>query len=602
MTDQILHNYKLVTNYQDVPAIAQVIDRVPKFALDLETTGLDFNRSQVHGVSLATQDQEWYVCLGAEEAVYDCLPGLVKDKTVIGHNLPFDMHFLHKRNIWLPKIIDTLPGQFMVDENQKLGLKDLANRKFGYDLPDFGDLLREAKKMTGKKKLADVTIYDMPLEKVAEYGAKDTRINYDLAELTLHELEREGLLQYFFDIEMPFTHILTEMEETGFYLDQSKMSQAKVEFIEKRDHALTQWVEITGGVNPGSHDQLAEYFYKKLGYKTDRKTDSGAQSTDIIAITRLKENDKNGAVSALLEYRKYEKLLGTYITSFEEMMFNGILYGSFYPGPVTGRLASSDPNLQNIPAHGETGEIVREFFASQPGYLFLDCDYSQLELRIYAHYTKDPGMMKAFLEGLDPHQMTADMINALGYAIKRKDAKAVNFGKIYGIGARKLQDSIEKSTGVRPTFTDAKNWLAGYSQIYPVAAEWNKQVVRYARELGYVKTIAGRKRRLPELRSYDEQLRMEAERQAVNSIIQGSAADIIKWAMVQIHPFHPQYDARIMAQVHDELCHRVPEAPAKEFAYDVVKPWMERSGEQYNLRLPLEVSPGIGRNWAEAKH
>jgi DNA polymerase-1 len=280
---------------------------------------------------------------------------------------------------------------------------------------------------------------------------------------------------------------------------------------------------------------------------------------------------------------------------------------SFISGPVishntvTGRISSNNPNLMNIPAQGETGAQVREFFSVPPGYSFLDIDYSQLELRILAHYTKDKNMLKVFAENSDPHQMTIDLMTSAGFTISRREAKAINFGWAYGIGPRGLCDQIEKASGERPNESDAKRWLMGFEKAYPSAPIWRWKVIDYARELGYVKTIAGRKRRLPELKSPDESLRKTAERQAVNSIIQGSAADIIKWAMLQIHAIQKDYGAKMLAQVHDELAWEVPEAAAQEFGQKAAR-LMEDGGIFFNLRSKLIAEPGIGANWADAKH
>jgi DNA polymerase I len=594
----MLHNYTLIIDPQEAAGVANTLANTDLFALDLETTGLDVNRNTIHGISLATANQEWYLCLGAERAFIPMLKDLAHSRTVAIHNAPFDMKFLRRHyGVDLPNVVDTLVAQFLVDENQDLGLKDLAHTKLGVnDLPDFKDLMHLAKRLTNKPKLSDVNIYDMPLELVAEYAARDTRLGYDLWLRSAYELQQEGMLDHFNTIEMPFTRLLADMELNGFYINQTLLAELGDEFAILREQARDAFVKITGGVDPNSNQQVGRHFYETLGYPATLFTDTGAAKVDILALTRLVAYDTTGAVEALLTYRKYEKLIGTYVTSFSEKMWDGRLYGSFsQTGTVTGRLSSSSPNLQNIPSRGDLGHRIRELFASTPGYSFIDIDYSQLELRIAAHYTKDPTLIQVFEENLDPHQMTADRIG-----VDRYIGKVLNFSWFYGAGPRKLADTVEKDGKPRPSEVDTKEWLQGFERAYPTAARWKQRVIEYARELGYVRTIAGRKRRLPDLNSRDKAMRGLAERQAVNSIIQGSASDIIKWAMINIAPQAQEYGARWLAQVHDEICLEAPLDVSAEFAHLSSRVMVE-SGEHYDMRVALIAEPGTGESWGSAK-
>lgn len=594
----ILKNYKLVIDPQETALIAQVVDRVPAFALDLETGGLDYNRAKIHGVSLATATQEWYVCLGAELAMLEHLETLVKDRLVLGHNVGYDMHFLQRHNVRLNRIFDTMIGQWLVDENQSLGLKELAYNRLGLpQLPDFKDLMHEAKRMLKKKRLEDVSVYDMPLEKLAEYGALDSRITYDLGLLTATNLKQEGLYDYFYDVEMPFVQVLVDMEETGFWLDQELLAKLKAEFEDVRNNALRTFLDIAGDINLNSPQQVSDYFYNQLGYPVTHTTDKGAPSVGILAVMGLAKKDKTGAAQALIDFRKHEKLLSTYIYPFIDGLFNGRLYGSFnHIGTVTGRLSSSEPNLQNIPAHGELGSQLREVFAVPAGYLFLDADYSQLELRLAMHFSQDPELKRIFEENLDPHQITAD-----GIGVQRYIGKTMNYEWFYGAGPLTIADTIEEDGYPRPKLSQVKGWLNRFEQLYSGAARWKSTVLQRARQNGYVTTLSGRKRRLPDLNSYDKSLRGRAERQAVNAIIQGSAADLIKYAMLGTHSVQMSYDTRMNAQIHDELCAETPKDCGKEFA-PLMKGWMIGAGEHYNLSLPLKVDYGLAGNWAEAKH
>lgn len=599
----LLHNYSRVENPQAVGEILNIIDRQPKVAFDLETTGLDRNRSSIHGVALANDTNEWYVMGAALPALLEGMKPLAakRDLLWIGHNLRFDVHFLDKYGIRPARYFDTMVAQALIDENQELGLKSLSQRKLGVtqDLPGFKDLLKLAKDKLKKKRTDEITIFDLPIDLLAPYAGRDARLTYDLEPICVGELAAEGMTDLFLDVETPFLYTVLDMEKNGFYIDTQAMDVVAKEFEEKINDASERWARLSKGINPNSPKQLQVYLYDKangLGFPVTRYTDSKQPATDALAIMRLAHKDKTGSLAALTELRKYEKLYNTYILNFQNMMFNGRLYGDFnQTGTVTWRLSSSNPNLQNIPARGDTGDMVRTLFAATPGYSMVVADYSQIELRLLAHYSKDPDFIKLFIEGGDPHQQTADLVG-----ISRRDAKAVNFGWIYGIGPDGLADSIEKTGHPRPSRGDTQDWLDGFSRARPVVTAWKNAAIRHARKLGYIKTIDGHKRRLPDINSRDRGLSSSAERQAVNSIIQGSAAVLIKYAMLQINPFLGEFGARMLAQVHDELVFEVPEKYAKEFA-DRAKASMESVEEHYNIRVPVLAEPGIGPNWAKSK-
>jgi len=575
---------------------------------------------------LIPKNKAWYICLGAEKAFLPLFKQIVDSgKLVIGHNIMFDMHFIHKYGIRPKNIADTMIGQYLVDENQSIGLKKLVHPKLGIteELPDYKELLHLSKRLLNKRILADVSIYDIPLDTLAEYGARDPRLTYDLWEVTEYELEQEGMTDLFWNSEMPFVQVLMDMEESGFYIDQALLEELGNEFTDVRDRARDDWERLSGGVNPNSPMQLEQYLFTDKRYSTKNATKTkGALrgkadhfSTDAMALYRLLPFDTTGEIAAMLTFRKYDKLIGTYITSFAESLWGGYLYGRFNrTGAVTGRLSSSSPNLQNIPARSEMGARIRRLFAAPPGSTFVSVDQSQFELRKLAHYSRDVRMTQVFEEGGDPHQMTADLITGMGFNLKRKYAKSVNFGWAYGMGPKALQDSIEKAAydnmtveeikaagmSVRPELSDTKAWMAGFGKAYPGAEAWKQRVIQYARELGYIKTIGGRRRRLPQIKSFDDSLRSQAERQAVNSIIQGGVADIMQWSMIEIAKFQGEYGARMLAQVHDELNWDVPSDAAKEFGERASKV-MTDAGEHFGLRIKLIAEPGFGANWGDAK-
>lgn len=255
--------------------------------------------------------------------------------------------------------------------------------------------------------------------------------------------------------------------------------------------------------------------------------------------------------------------------------------------------SSSSPNLQNIPSHGETGDDIRKLFIARNGYKIVNCDYSQLELRILAHYSKDENYIKLFQEGGDPHQQTADLVG-----VERSIGKTLNFAWAYGAGPRKLCDTIESSGYERPNQGEAKEWINGFEQARPALVQWKEDVIRWAKKLGYVRTIAKRKRHLQGIKSYDGATRGRAERQAVNSIIQGSASDIIKYASIVLYDTFKEkhIDARIIGQVHDELLIEVKESQAEQAA-KMTKQIMESTGKVFDLRVPLKADPGIDKSW-----
>ena len=570
-------------------------------AIDTETTGLDYMRATLHGVSIATADQQWYICGPALPYLLPELAELSQDpeKLWVGHNLKFDLHFLTPHGFYPKKMADTMLAQWLVDENMELALKSLAHTRLGYpaDLPEFNDLLLEAKKRLKKKRKADVTIYDIPVHKLGEYAARDTRLTYDLWMLLVYDLEKEGQTEIFWEQEMPFIWVLLDMENAGFWIDQGAVKDLEMELRQEIAKDTAIWNDVTGGVNYASTKQLAEYLFETRGFKVQDRTEKGAPKVDEMTLQRLEPLDETGAIKALRDLKKAEKLIGTYIEPFQQMLYEGRLHGNFnQTGTVTGRLSSSNPNLQNVPSRSELGHKIRKTFAVPPGKVMIVCDYSQIELRMLAHESKEENFLKVFREKGDPHQMTADLAH-----VERHVGKTINFSWAYGAGPRKLCDTIEKDGNPRPQQADAKQWLNNFNSAYPTLVKWKNSVVKRARQLGYVPTIAGRKRRLPDLNNLrDEPARMAAERQCVNARIQGSCGDMMKWAMLQLHPWCKMYDALMLGQVHDELVFEIDEDKADEFL-PIVQQVMESIYEHYNLTVPIIAEPGKGANWYEAK-
>jgi DNA polymerase I len=627
---------RIITDPTKLPDIFGSIDQSREICFDAETTGLDVKRDQVKGLALAIKGHEWYVC---QEALTPALASVAEmstdpSKLWIAHNARFDWHMLHPHGFKPYNIIDTIVAAWLVDENEALGLKHQAhlrltsktNEYLSYlkdlpfeikslmDLPEFKDLLKATKPVKGVKRMDQVLIDDIPLKWLGPYGVLDGRMGFDLWQVLKYHLHQEDLEDIFWNTKIPIMRVIFEMEHTGVWIDQERLSQVENDYIARQEQALLQWEQLSGGLNPNSHPQVREYLYNKLGYKVSIKTAGGLPSTAELALLRMLPRDDDGEiirdpenpVSVLLDIRKMGKMLDTYIGNYKKVLFNGRINTNFNQcGTVTGRWSSShataNVNLQNVPSKGEYGAEIRSFFSAPPGYSLGVYDESQIELRWLAHYTKDENLLAAYkVEGSDIHQMTSDQIG-----IPRKYAKNVNFLSVYGGGPRVLADNIEKAGLLRPSEKDARAWLkAFYEKAYPGIKPWQNDVIHWARRLGYVKTITGRKRRLPNINHHDNAIRGSEERRAVNAIIQGSAADTLELAILKMRPYVNFHGGKMLFQVHDEVGFESPIGNAKKIgAY--VKRCLEEVGKELGCQVPLKADGGVGgiddipNNWAE---
>jgi DNA polymerase-1 len=603
--------WRLVTEPDQIPQVIEDFGRHQLLGFDFETTGLHYMKEQIHGMGLANPEQAWYITMPVLHQIVPWLKDRMHDPQVqsIGHNVKFDLHFLKKLDpsIKPVNLIDTMVAQWLVDENERLGLKHVAEARLGIeDLLTFKDMQRITKANDPDKRfkrMDQVTIYDMDINMLGEYGAKDPWLGVQMWPQLRWDLAQEDQEKNFFDVEMPFIYVLQRMEETGFYVYSDVLLRLKDEWEKEYDSILDQWNELTrnddypDGRNPNSNPQLTEWFYEINKLPVSFRTKKKAPSTHALAILRLSHIDPTGSAEVLKRIRKLEKLLGTYINPFLEQVYNGYIYGSYnHTGTVTGRLSSSDPNLQNIPAHGEFGSQVRKALGAPPGFSYLMLDYSQIELRLAAHYGQVAALMEVFQDpNGDPHQTTADLVGVARYI-----AKNLNFAWFYGAGPRKFCDMVEEKGYPRPNERDAKQWFWGFGEAYPELMDWKFAVLRAGRRLGHVRTIMKRRRHLPELDSYSERDRGRAERQAVNSVIQGSAGDLIKWAMLEIDPIMDDYGARMNSQTHDELGFLVPNDAAEEFAL-IAQQKMIAVEDVFSISVPIKAEPVIAQTWGEAK-
>lgn len=590
---------ELITDGDKAIEFLRRLDKDDKISIDIETTALDFMRGNMHGVVLANQTVSSYISYGAERYILPYLQDFLASKKVLyGHNLPFDIHFLDKYNIKVEdsKWFDTMAGWWLRDENEFLSLKYVAEKLFGVKDPmTFKKLLQLTKKGMKLKRLEQVTIHMIPPHELSEYAAKDGRYTYDLGVYLEKELEDQGLMEIFKTYWMPFVLTVGRMEGRGIYIDQKQLAMTEKMLNGEINDCLAKMKELAPNTNPTSLQSLRDHFFVNLGLKPDKTTDTGLPKLDETEVKKLVKRDKTGFAKLLLTYRGLEKLRSTYVEPFKEVIFEGRIYGNFGIGPVTGRLKSDSPNLQNIPARTELGKQVRRAFSAPPGRKLIVADYSQMELRLLAHYCKDENQIAVFLSGGDPHTETATRLG-----IDRKFAKNVNFGVIYGMGARGLCDFIEKVTGERPSEEESQAWLDAYLVAYPGFKDWRRRVIKAVRRLGYVKTISGRYRRLHDINSPIRGLSARAERQSVNTIIQGSAGDIIARAMIILDERLREYDAFMVAQVHDELVVECPEHNAEKVR-TLVQDVMTSMTEYFNVCVPLLVEAHIGDNWSDTK-
>lgn len=601
--------YELVLTEEHLGEVLSSLDRHEELGFDFETTGLNYILDKPVGMSLANKDKAWYISGAAFNS--DKLKDWQKrefnnpNRLWIGHNAKFDLHFAYEHLRSFPSIFDTQLAQWMVNENTSLALKDLANTRLGIPnkLPSYGTLQKLIKQEQGLKKMDQVKIDMIPLKILGPYGALDSRLAFDLKYVLEKDLIEQEMLQIFHEEVIPFSWVLLRMERNGIEIDLPKVEYLLNTHKTEYEELLEQWDKKTKGVNPRSPLQLKDYFFGELKLKSDRKTPSGAKSTDYITLLRIKKQDKTGAVDLLLNIRNYEKIIGTYLESMLARNINGRIYTNLnQTGTVTGRLSSSADfglNLQNIPARTELGGEVRGAFIARPGYKIICVDYSQVELRILAHFCRDANLVRAFLWGTDVHQMTA---NKLGTA--RFIGKTMNFLTIYGGGPRAAGDNIEKTGKERPNDRLAKKWLDDYDRAFPAIPNWKAQEIRYAHANGYIKTIGGRRRHAEGLDHPSLKIRGRAERQLINSKVQGSAGDVINHAMLTLDylaPFLEKTGSRLLLQVHDEIVIETPEEQDLQYVAQTVKEYMEAVGTYYNISVPILAEPGVGDNWKEAK-
>jgi DNA polymerase-1 len=493
---------------------------------------------------------------------------------------------------------DTMLAEFLIDPSAKLGLKSLAKARLGIEMTEISELIG-----TGKKQ---ITMAQVPVEQAAPYAAADVDMTLRLMKQQEPELKKHGVRRLFDEVEMPLVPVLLDMELAGVLID-AKLFKRTATRLAKRLAEIEAGVYEQVGMpfNINSPAQLADALFGRLQLKAPGGRQTATGKVSVAADVLESMRGMHPVVELILEHRQLSKIKGTYLDALPELIdpHTGRVHTSFnQTGAVSGRVASQDPNLQNIPIRTELGREVRRGFIVPAGWKLLAADYSQVELRIVAHICKDPGLRAAFASGQDIHRATAATV--LGIPSEqvtpdqRRFAKTVNFGLLYGMGTRSLAEQAGIAMAEAQKFVDA--YFAGFPNI----KRYIDDTKRRAKDEGYVETLLGRRRYFPILRTETRDARTNimqrtAEREAINHPVQGSAADILKMAMIRIHDAlqKKKLKARLLLQVHDEL---VLEAPNGEVAKvsGLVKEIMEGA---YPLDPPLKVDIGVGENWDEVK-
>jgi DNA polymerase I len=620
---------------QSLAALAElssVLASATEIAFDVETTSVDERTAELVGISLAVASPcAYYIPVGhlagaaqrrtgqmvlfAGEAelapgqlplqqVLDALRPALTDPAIakIAHNAKYDYAVLERYGLPVsPLAFDTMIAEWLTDPASKhLGLKDLARHRLGIEMTAIETLIGRGKEQT--------TFAETVIDEAAAYAAADADVTLRLAHALRPEIAEKKLEHLLQKIEMPLISVLVAMEKEGVGIDADFFRQMAQDLEARLAQLESRIYELAGGpFNINSTQQMSDLLFKKLKlpHAGLRKTKSGHFSTAVDVLDGLRESDKTGIIAAIVEHRELTKLKNTYVEALPALInpATGRLHTSFnQTGAITGRLASSAPNLQNIPIRTEVGQRIRRGFVSRPGWLFLAADYSQVELRILAHISQDEALLEAFRQDQDIHRTTAAAVYNIPLAEvtfqQRRLAKAVNFGLIYGMGAYRLARESEL------TLAESENYITAYFDRFPGIRTYLNRTKQLAREQGYVETLFGRRRYFPIFQAIQQgragngQLEARAEREAINHPIQGTAADIIKIAMIRLyHSLTGHYQARLLLQVHDEL---VLELPEEEVA--AVRPLVvETMSAAFDLDVPLKVEASVGRNWLELK-
>lgn len=588
-------DYQLVDTPEKMDTLVTTLQGAKEICLDTETTSTDPIQARLVGLSFSIKEgQAWYVPVFENQEAVERFRPVYENPNIIkvGQNLKYDLQVLQNHGIELQgRMFDTMIAHYLLHPEMRHGMDYLAEAYLHYQTIHIDELIGTGKK---QKSMADLSP-----EEVCAYACEDADITLRLKNLFAPELEKEGLTDLFWQIEMPLMPVLAYMERNGVCIDTKGLKETSVLYSQEMQRIEEEIYELAGvHFNIASPKQVGEILFDQMKITNKpKKTKTGQYATTEEILISLKS--KNPIVGKILEYRGLKKLLNTYIDALP-LLINpetGHIHTSFNQAvTTTGRLSSSNPNLQNIPVRDEQGKEVRKAFIPEEGQEFFCADYSQIELRIMAHLSGDENLIEAFNAGQDIHAATAAKIFHKTLeevsSDERRKAKTANFGIIYGISAFGLAERMDVSR------TEAKELIDGYFLTYPGVKEYMDKSIAMAREKGYTETIFRRRCYLPDINSNNANVRGNAERNAINSPIQGSAADIIKIAMIHVYQRMKEEKLRskMILQVHDELCFTVvPEE--KERLEKIVVEEMQAACQ---MRVPLIADTGWGSNWLEA--
>ena len=597
----------IVDTQKKLAGLVKALNKAEIISFDTETTSTEEMKAEIVGISLAIKEGEgYYIPTGHRagtnlplEQVLAALKGPLTDPKIgkIAHNAKYDYIVLARHGLRVgPLTFDTMLAEFIIDpSSHSMGLKNMAFNKLGDEMTHIEELIGKGKKQ--------ITMDEVAIESAAPYAVADAEVTLRLLPIQREGLKRVNGEKLLYEIDLPLTPVLADMEMNGISLDLPFFQETGARLEKRMNEIEKQVYELVGKpFNINSTQQLSDVLFKQLGLEPpDRgnKTASGHYSTSAGVLDLLR--GKHSVVDLILEHRELSKLKSTYVDALQAAINSetGCVHTNYSQiGAVTGRLSSSNPNLQNIPIRTEEGRRLRQGFVAGKGNVLLSVDYSQIELRIVAHMAQDEGMLAAFRAGEDIHATTAAAIYNVSHdAITknmRRHAKAINFGLIYGMSVFGLTRTTEL------TLSEAETFVKAYFQKFPGVKKYLDGIRKQAAQQGYVETLLGRRRYFPALQGRaNVQVKNREEREAINAPVQGTAADIMKIAMLKIPPALKEagLSANMLLQVHDELVFECPKNELKETARIV----QEVMANAYPLDIPLSTDARYGANWGETK-
>lgn len=607
--------YKTINSLDEFHKFIDKLKNVPYFAIDTETTSIDWQKAELVGVSIATTNYEgYYIPVGHtgdfdilldnqldRDFVLNELKPILQNPNIgkIGQHIKYDSHVFKKYGIELNNWhMDTMLASYVINGiATRHNMDDLARHYLGVNTTTFEDVAGKGVKQLSFDKV--------DMDKASDYACEDADITYRLFSVFDEYLQKDtNANQLLHQLEIPISQILTQMEHDGILIKTEFLGKLSLAFDNQISQLEQKAFELAGeSFNVASPKQLGEILFDKLGISGGKKTKTGQYSTSEAVLAKI----DHPLVDVVLEHRSLSKLKSTYTDALAKVADKqGRVHTSYHQALTsTGRLSSSDPNLQNIPIRTDTGRLIREAFVAPKGRVIMAADYSQIELRLMAHFSGDESLINAFKNNLDIHTATAAEIMGKDLADvtpnERRSAKAVNFGLLYGMGVFGLAKQLGVENGV------AKDYIKRYFARYPAIHDYMENTKSYAKSTGYVTTILGRKLYAPNINSSNAMIRQGAERASINAPLQGSAAEIIKLAMIAVDKILPKDHAKLLLQVHDELVFEVESDKADEMG-EIIKTAMQNVltdtakelGWDVAFTVPLVVEVGVGNNWEEA--